>query len=323
MKLMERAEVFDPIYGNRFIDSPPVLELIDSKPVQRLKKINQFGIPNEFYHLNNFSRYEHSIGVSILLKQLGGSEEEQIAGLLHDVSHMAFSHLYDWVVDDYTKPGGTEGRQDDNHIDFITNSEIPKILKKYKYNVKRVTDYHHFGLLEKDAPDLCADRVDYSLREMPQDLVKTILTGLTTKDNQIVCKDYQTASIFAETFLNLQMEHWGGHEAVTRYHLFSKAVKKALNLGIINQTDFLIDDEYITKKLDDCTEPQIFQTLQYLRQERLPVLESGIKAFKKFRYIDPLFISDDKLVRLSSTDKNFKDLLDTAREQNRKGIFVE
>lgn len=70
--------------------------------MQRLKGISQFRIPDKYYFKDNYSRFEHSIGVMVLLGKLGASQEEQIAGLLHDVSHKAFSHVYDWVVVDYS-----------------------------------------------------------------------------------------------------------------------------------------------------------------------------------------------------------------------------
>lgn len=41
--------------------------------------------------------YDHSMGVFVILRARGAPLEEQIAGLLHDVSHTAFSHVGDWV----------------------------------------------------------------------------------------------------------------------------------------------------------------------------------------------------------------------------------
>ncbi len=35
----------------------------------------------------------------MLVNRLGGSLEEQIAALLHDVSHTAFSHVIDYVLE--------------------------------------------------------------------------------------------------------------------------------------------------------------------------------------------------------------------------------
>lgn len=172
--------VLDRIYGITKIDSPVLIELIRSKPVQRLKKISQFGVPDEFYHLKNYSRYEHSLGVMLLLKQLGASEEEQIAGLLHDVSHTAFSHVVDWVIG----TGHVEDYQDTQHKDVIASSKITNILKRYGYNPHKIADYHHFPLLERELPIVCADRADYSLREFPMSIARKCKESLIVKNGK-------------------------------------------------------------------------------------------------------------------------------------------
>lgn len=88
--------ISDKIYGEFELEK--VLEdLIVSKPVQRLKGIHQGGASYLVNEKWNETRFDHSVGVMLLIKKLGGSIEEQIAGLLHDVSHTAFSHVVDFV----------------------------------------------------------------------------------------------------------------------------------------------------------------------------------------------------------------------------------
>ena len=43
------------------------------------------------------TRFEHSLGVFALLRRLRAPRREQVAGLLHDISHTAFSHAVDFV----------------------------------------------------------------------------------------------------------------------------------------------------------------------------------------------------------------------------------
>ena len=104
-------EIKDDIYISHRIEDKSLVSLINSSSVQRLKDISQLGIPDEYSHRKGFSRYEHSLGVLILLKNLGASLEEQVAGLLHDVSHTPFSHVMDWVIGDPSK----EDYQDNIH----------------------------------------------------------------------------------------------------------------------------------------------------------------------------------------------------------------
>lgn len=309
----------DRIYGKLEINTQAILELINSKPLKRLKGIAQFGVPDEFYHLPNYSRYEHSLGVMLLLKKLGATEEEQIAGLLHDVSHTAFSHVIDWVVGD----GKTEDYQDQQHGRYITNSEIPVILERFGYSVKRIIDYHNFGLLERDLPDLCADRVDYSLREFPTDVVATCMSAMSSKDNKIVFINEQSALLFASNFLKQQMEHWGGFEAASRYRLFADVLRQTLKEGTITEDDFWQNDNFVINKIAASKNKDIQNKLNTLRNKSLKHLpKSNVTVYKKFRYVDPQFVNNNKLVRLSKTNQEYAQRLEKARETNELGIVV-
>ena len=155
-------KIIDIVYGKEEINEPILIELINSAPIQRLKGVSQFGIPDEYYHKKGFSRFEHSIGVLILLRRLNAKLEEQVAGLLHDVSHTAFSHLIDWVIGDPSK----EDYQDKTLLKTLEETEISQILKKYGFSPKKIAGIEKFFLLEQRAPNLCADRVDYTLREI-------------------------------------------------------------------------------------------------------------------------------------------------------------
>src|SRR3989344_4642865 len=152
--------VSDRVYGQIQITHPLIKELINSSPVQRLKKVGQSGADNLIDLTRNISRFEHSIGVWYLLQKYGANTEEQVAGLLHDTPHTAFSHVADMVFpnEDYTY-----------HERFtekvILDSEIPGILKKYGLSAKRILNKSKFHLLDAELPDLSADRIDYFLRD--------------------------------------------------------------------------------------------------------------------------------------------------------------
>jgi len=310
----------DKIYGKRKITSPVLIELIRSRSMQRLKKIAQHGLPNEYYHLKGGNRFDHCIGVMLLLKHLKATEEEQVAGLLHDVSHTAFSHVIDWVVG----TGKTEDYQDEHHAEIINCPELSQILVKYKIDVRIIANYHHyFPLLEKDIPDLCADRIDYSLREFSLPIAKRCLKELKVQDNKIVFKKQKIALEFAQNYLRRQIEHWGEFEAVSRYAILAKILKKALKYKIISMEDFLRDDTYVITKLKKSKDKEIKKILRILRHKSLAKLpKSKTIAHKKFRYVDPLFSKNGALVRLSKVDKKFKSELETTRKDNGQGIIL-
>ena len=154
-------DIQDRIYGKFEINEKVLTELIESPAIQRLKGINQFGMPQRFYPYPGFSRYEHSIGVMLVLRKLKANIEEQVSGLIHDVSHTAFSHLVDWVIGDREK----EDHQDKNLQKIVSLSTIPEILQKHNLDSEKVIEIKNYRLLERPTPYLCADRIDYALRE--------------------------------------------------------------------------------------------------------------------------------------------------------------
>src|SRR5207237_6182368 len=87
----------DRVYGDVAIEEPGILDLIGSPTFERLKGVRQAGPSALTFPFKNVTRFEHSLGVFLLLRRLGADRREQVAGLLHDISHTAFSHAVDFV----------------------------------------------------------------------------------------------------------------------------------------------------------------------------------------------------------------------------------
>ncbi|KAK0574269.1 hypothetical protein LWI29_020722 [Acer saccharum] len=102
--------VHDNVHGNIYLD-PLSLKFIDTEQFQRLRDLKQLGLSHLVYPGAVHSRFEHSLGVYWLagaavntIKAYQGSELEidhsdiqtvKLAGLLHDVGHGPFSHLFE------------------------------------------------------------------------------------------------------------------------------------------------------------------------------------------------------------------------------------
>lgn len=318
-------KIEDVIYGTFEIKEPILVTLINSKPLQRLKRIEQYGIPKELYSFPGFSRYDHSIGVMSLLRKLGANLEEQVVGLLHDVSHTAFSHVIDWVIGNQAK----EDYQDKNHKNVIYNSEIPKILSSFGFDTAKVIDVEKYPLLEREAPDLCVDRVDYALREFhywanPK-IVKLCVDNLMVFNEELVFASKESAEAFGRNYLKCQTEHWGGVDAVLRYYLFSQVLKTAIEKNIISMGDFYKDDNYVMEKLRTSKNQQIKKLLEVLSGKldfEFAKQNPQLSLKKKFRYVDPKFLENGTLYCLSEVDPNYKTFLEEQRKINEKGISV-
>ncbi len=309
----------DRVYGGVVVNEPSLVELINSQPIQRLKGIAQFGLPDKYYQIKGFSRFEHSVGVMLLLRRFGATTEEQIAGLLHDVSHSAFSHTIDWVMGDETK----EDIQDSLYSKFIKGKEITKILKKHGYDPERISNLENFHLLESAAPNLCGDRIDYLLREPGVPTSKLIL-GIIVVNDKFLAKNIVSARLLANTYLERQLNHWGGYQAAYRWKLLAICLKYALKKKIITKSDFFKDDAYLVTKLKisgDKKIMKIFNTLRKKSTKSFPRL--GLVVHKKIRYIDPEFIDKNgQIKRLSQLDKRFNKKLKSALKTMSEGVRV-
>lgn len=295
----------DRIYGNIKIKSKVIEELILSKPLQRLKKISQDGAPHFIQPIRNVNRFEHSVGVWYLSSLFKRPIEEQIACLLHDVPHTAFSHVIDFVMED---------EKHEFHEKFteklILESEIPKILKKYKINIKKVLDKEKFELLENNLPDISFDRWDYFMRDgftinfLPKTTINEFLANIHLDKNRLYFDDIKFASMYAILFTSFSRLIWLDPTSHGSFFLISEALKIALNNKLITEDDFFTDDELLMKKLKKTKNIKINKLLDRLKKGKEFVYESQDKAEffgpNKPRSVDPLVKIKNKLVRLST-----------------------
>ncbi|MDD1776057.1 MAG: HD domain-containing protein [Candidatus Methanomethylicus sp.] len=106
---MERAwgMIKDPIYGYVHI-SKLEKEIIDTLPLQRLRRIKQLVFADYVYPGANHTRFEHSLGVMHLAGLMGKAlpvslqddelQRIRIAGLCHDLGHGPFSHTFEQIL---------------------------------------------------------------------------------------------------------------------------------------------------------------------------------------------------------------------------------
>ncbi len=316
-------ELKDPVYGTLNIREPLLLDLLYSRPFQRLEKLNQYGLPKPYYHKVGFSRKEHSIGVMLLLRKLGASIEEQAAGLLHDISHTAFGHIIDFVFTE-----NQANYQDLIHQDILQQSEIAEILKEHGFKTVQISEIRNFTLLEQPSPALCADRIDYTLREVYHDLAEQkaaqeLGTKLQAVGGKIVFTDKKSAEQFSNYYLKCQTEHRGGRQSMIRYHLASQMITQALKQGTIQKRDLFKNEEYVLNKIDKSQDLESKRYLALLLQKEFTQDEKKPTILvKKFGYVDPEYLEGNVVKKLSQTTPEFKQLLEEHKIINKKGMNI-
>ncbi|UEG52605.1 HD domain-containing protein [Mucilaginibacter daejeonensis] len=238
----------DILYG-RFVVEGVLEELILSAPMQRLKGVHQGGAIFLVDPAQQHTRFEHSLGVFWLLRNFGGSVDEQIAALLHDVSHTAFSHVGDQVFD---HPG--EDYHEQIFEEVIARSEIPMILEKYGYD-QALKHFEDHSLLERPLPELCADRIDYTLRDLYHagmvDLgdVRHFLTSLTVEGRQFTLSTDIAARWITTKFKKLNEQYFKKPQYLFANQRMAELLKAALLKGLITAADLQLDDEAVLTKL--------------------------------------------------------------------------
>ncbi|PFF06341.1 hypothetical protein CN315_20480 [Bacillus cereus] len=319
--------ISDVLYGEFEVDSV-VEELIVSKSVQRLKGIHQNGASYLINENWNVTRFDHSVGVMLLIKKLGGSVEEQIAGLLHDVSHTAFSHVIDYIFDN-----SNESYHEEIFSSVVKNSEIPAILAKYGYNYEDILlDDSKWTLLERSAPELCADRVDYTLRDMytygyiSLEEVHSFLEDVIAVEGKMVLQSIEMADWFTETYYKEVIDFFMKPMNIYGNDMLAKTLKLAIHKKIIQADDFLLEDDELILKLKQCSDPEVHALVSKVHPN-VKVKEDrndfDLQQKNKVRLIDPPLLHDGKVIHSSVVSENIRKMSEVAYEKAVRGMYVK
>lgn len=316
-------EFEDPVYGDQKVEKEVLKKLIKSEPVQRLKNIHQAGPSPFFMDKPPITRFEHSLGVMFLLRKFDASLEEQIAGLLHDVPHTAFSHVADFVFK-------TEDHEYHERFmeEIVYDSEIPSILEEHGIDVEEVLDESRFKLLERDMPDLCADRIDYFLRDYTQHTgedISNLLNGLEVTDNRFVLEDTTTAEEYALKYIEADENWWANPYEVVLYEVFAQIIRRAMSIGLLEEEDLFSTDQEVMEKLRDSEDEVIqekFQLLDNGMDIERDVEDFDYQAKTKARYVDPYVKTEDGLKQISQLSDQVADRIKKHRKEIEGGYKV-
>ncbi len=103
------------------------------------------------------SRFAHSLTTSLLTYKVTKDKTMTVAALFHDVATPCFSHVIDYMNEDYEKQESTEELTED----IIKNDKyLLKCLKEDNIDVDDIINFKKFGIVDNDRPKCCADRLD-------------------------------------------------------------------------------------------------------------------------------------------------------------------
>ncbi len=184
-KLLPREKVFrDPVLNYIYVQHQVILDLINTKEFQRLRRIKQLGPASYTFHGAEHSRFTHSLGVYEITRRIcdgflrnypskvagdGLWDDSQrlvalCAALLHDIGHGAYSHTFEHIFD-------TNHEAITQEIITSEKTEVNQVLSKispsFPKEVASVIDhtYPNQQVVQMISSQCDADRMDYLLRD--------------------------------------------------------------------------------------------------------------------------------------------------------------
>lgn len=293
------GEIKDPVHGYiRFTKVEK--EVIDSPTFQRLRRIKQLACADLTYPGAIHTRFIHSLGTMYISGLIGNHLMEKdylteddvqklrLAGLLHDVGHGPFSHVYEEILDRYANL-----THEDVGEKIIRETEIGDVLEKYGYSkielsklaVGRLDEEKKF-LNQIIAGHFSSDIMDYLLRdsyfagvEYGRFDVYRLVKSLDLIENQLAA-DYSGAFGVLEAYIISRIEMFN----VVYFH----RTVRAANVMLARAMDFAHEElglcpftsleEFL--KLDDY---KVMLDLESLKNERKDNLIRAYRIYLNLR----------------------------------------
>ncbi|KKS67864.1 MAG: hypothetical protein UV38_C0003G0091 [candidate division TM6 bacterium GW2011_GWE2_42_60] len=308
--------IISSIFGNLTIEEPVLIEVLQHPQFKRLSKIRQHG---HWYYLcqnDSYTRYEHSVNVFVIVRMFGGSIEEQVSALLHDISHTVFSHVGAYYFSDHYRTA--DSYQDDTHESFLKAHGFEALLKKYNLTIASI---HHqnktFTILEQKLPDLCADRIEYNITGglykgiINKEEARALIAAIRYENGHWYFINTEAAERFSEISLKLTEFLWGGAVDNLSTLWLAQSLRRAVATGILTQEMVCnATDDTVWEILCKSTDPLIVDRLYRMKNSwdyfALDDAAYDTIIYGKFRGTDPLVLHNDgSFKRLTEIDSNY------------------
>ena len=168
----------DPVHDHVHVNHQLILDLINAKEFQRLRRIKQLGTSQYTFHGAEHSRFSHSLGVYELARKIinnfnrryNGDWDDSFrlvtlcAALLHDIGHGPFSHTFEKIFQ-------TNHEKLTTDIILQEGTEVNQILRSVSQDFPNqvasviTQDHPNPQVVQLISSQIDADRMDYLLRD--------------------------------------------------------------------------------------------------------------------------------------------------------------
>ncbi|MEH7459474.1 hypothetical protein V7183_20350 [Bacillus sp. JJ1127] len=188
-------------------------------------------------------------------------------------------------------------------------------------------------LLEQPLPALCADRIDYTLRDLytygmiSKQEVVTFLDQLMVHEQFICLSSIEAAEWFTEVYYKETIDFFLHPLGSYSYHVLTKVLQLSLEKHVIHIEDFLCDDETLLQKLKCCRDEEITSVLATLHPN--VIVEENDQDYDicylggKERLIDPPVYVNGKIYKASNLSGHVRLCNQTAKEKSKQKIYLK
>ncbi len=307
----------DPIHGYVRI-SQTERSVIDTEPVQRLKRIRQLAGSEFVYPAANHTRFEHVIGAMHLAGTLAEAlpvdlprhqrEQLRLAALLHDIGHGPFSHVFEPLLAKYLNK---------SHEDFVpwlvNETDIAEKLEAAGFDastlgrlaIGKLTNRKRPYLDQIISSSVDVDKMDYVVRDSFHTGagygsfdVHRLLYAMDIIDNGLSVDGSAVATL--ESFLLARFESF----RTIYFHKASRAVQimmvRALEAARdeLRLLDFDGPQDYL--KLDDY---KVWTELKECKKSRKIMQDLEARRLLKCAYERTLFSREELVSNVISNDQ--------------------
>ena len=127
-------------------------------------------------------------------------------------------------------------------------------------------------------------------------------------NGRICTNNIEAAQWFGNTFMQADDKSWANFREVGLYEVTARAIKRALQIELISEPDFMMTDEPFWQKLHQGDDDQLQHWLSLVSLETQFEWDDDNPTFRvstKLRAIDPDVVIDGEIRPLSSLDPQF------------------
>lgn len=321
----------ETIYNKEYPDF--INPYLKSKSMQRLKCVDmncglQFTSHAGFSSYESYSRYEHSVGVACIIWHFTHDKKQTLAGLFHDISTRAFSHVIDFVKRDYLTQESTE---DETKEIILQDKVIMNQLLVDRISVDEVSDYHIYPIADNDSPKLSSDRLEYTLgnllnyRKCTINDIERYYQDLIVDCNEegvqeivfqhaIIAEEFSFAALSCGMIYSCDFDRYGMEKLAT-------LLRKAFQTHILTEDDLYLSEVDVIQKLNDSVLQNEWE--EYTRLKDVMKDTTGdIMVDAKKRYIDPYIYRYGRVTSFSTAFNNaVNEFRNTDYHYLMKGIY--